>query len=269
MGKIHPFYLKYNDIPFSADILLVFSNVFIFLQDIVMFSGIENHKLTFTSDFYKSTLPLYQLLIIPQAWTLGVELTFYLIAPFILPRKNLIYILLVLSIILRICLISFGFKNDPWTYRFFPTELSFFLLGAISHQILLPLYKKKFQNNLGMISKATTYFLIIFSLFYFLIPLREIFKTPFLFLFFILFLPMTFIFQNKNAIDKWIGDLSYPIYIGHMLVISICSYLFKIMGLEDLRGKSIVYVILSILFAVLLNRYIGNPFEKIRSKFRT
>jgi hypothetical protein len=30
--------------------------------------------------------------------------------------------------------------KDPWTYRFFPTELALFLIGALAHQVLRPIY---------------------------------------------------------------------------------------------------------------------------------
>ena len=63
----------------------------------------QNGSLYFTTKFSQEPIPLYKLLIIPQAWTLGVELTFYILAPFLVKRKTAtLFIILILSIIIRI-----------------------------------------------------------------------------------------------------------------------------------------------------------------------
>ena len=59
------------------------------------------------------------------------------LTPFILFKRKTIIILLFFSILLRLYLIKIGVGlKDPWTYRFFPTELAFFLTGALSNQII-------------------------------------------------------------------------------------------------------------------------------------
>jgi peptidoglycan/LPS O-acetylase OafA/YrhL len=152
-----------EQVPVSAKILIIFTNIFLIGQDWVMFFGIKNDTLIFATDFYKSEILLFEGLFIQQAWTLGLEIIFYLIAPFILFNRKIILTLLIFSILLRIYLIKIGIGlQDPWTYRFFPTELSFFLIGALSHQILFPFYKKIFQNKISLASKLSTFFLIIF-----------------------------------------------------------------------------------------------------------
>ena len=127
------FFSVYREAPWSAVILLVFSNTFLFLQDWVMFAAVVDGRLVPTGNFMESSPLLYQGLLVPQAWTLGVELTFYLIAPFVLPRRRLVYVLFAASLALRVAFILRGFgRFDPWSYRFFPTELALFLAGALS-----------------------------------------------------------------------------------------------------------------------------------------
>ena len=129
----------YDDLPLSARLFLILSNLFIVGQDWLMFFGIEHSSLLFTGSFAHSDVPLYQGLLVPQAWTLGVEITFYLVAPFVLRSPRRLLALLAASLALRAVLIATGIGlNDPWTYRFFPAELALFLAGALSHQILLP-----------------------------------------------------------------------------------------------------------------------------------
>jgi peptidoglycan/LPS O-acetylase OafA/YrhL len=129
LKEIHP----------STVCFLLFSNIFIFFYVFVMFLRVNwsTGLLEFTKNFYGAEQPLYQFLLVPQAWTLGVELLFYMIAPFIVRRnKKIVFPLILFSIGLRLVLMyKFDLRNDPWNYRFFPTELVFFLLGNISYRI--------------------------------------------------------------------------------------------------------------------------------------
>ncbi len=270
LGKKVEFFNVYWNAPLVANALLGFSNIFIFLQDWVMFSGVEHNQLVFLKDFFKSDIVLYKGLLVPQAWTLGVELSFYLIAPFILPKKRIVLNLLALSIVLRIYLIYIGLgRQDPWTYRFFPTELSLFLLGAISHQVILPFYIKIFsKERVEKYSTFSTYLLILITLVFWLIPVNELIKTVALFTIFLFQMPLAFLFQSKRDWDKWVGDLSYPIYICHMLVIYVTGFFMGKLGIENNIVISLTVVALSICFSIALNAYIGKPVEALRSRFR-
>ena len=133
----------YQHAPLGAVCVLVLTNVLLLGQDWIMFLGVHDHALVFTPNFRDSDVYLFEGQLIHPSWTLGVELTFYLIAPFVLARRRLIYGLLAASLALRFVFIMHGFgTRDPWSYRFFPTELALFLLGALAHQILLPMYRR-------------------------------------------------------------------------------------------------------------------------------
>lgn len=261
----------YRAAPAAADALLVFSNLLLFGQDWVMFAGVKDHSLVFAANFNVSDVVLFNGLLVPQAWTLGVELSFYLIAPLVLGRRRLLYLILALSICLRGCLFAIGLgAKDPWTYRFFPAELAFFTLGALAHQILLPVYRKHLGGRLPKLSTLATSLMIMVSLLYWLIPLNEILKSAILFTSFLGLIPFTFLFQERHRLDNWIGNLSYPIYIGHMLVIR--AVLYGSSGLGFLRNSYVyafVSVVGSIILAIALNAWIGEPFEKIRRRFKS
>ncbi|MDD5332951.1 MAG: acyltransferase [Rhodoferax sp.] len=263
------FFELYRDMPLSADISLALTNALLFGQDWIMFSAVRSDNLVFATNFNNSDFALWKGLLIPQAWSLGVELSFYLIAPFVLPRRKLLLTLLVCSLLLRVVLIVNGIgKNDPWTYRFFPTELAFFLVGSLSHQILLPLYRKFFGAALKKSSLIVTIVLAAFSVLYFVVPVSGLYKAPILFSCFILFLPLTFAFQNQYKFDGKIGDLSYPIYIGHFLVIFVLGLFFKQLDITNELFISISNAIFSIVFAVALNWTIGDRIESIRAKVK-
>ena len=259
-----------RQLPWSANLLLAFSNLFIIGQDWVMFTAVHDGHLHFSTNFYNSEFQLQEGLLVPQAWTLGVELTFYLVAPFILFRRAVIYVLLALSIALRIYLFKIGLGDqDPWTYRFFPTELALFLLGALSHQTLAPLYSKLLKNRLPFYSKISTLFLIVFSLSYALIPLGDELKKLVSITILVILLPFCFVFQDSNRFDQWIGELSYPIYVNHMLAMFWVAYAAENLDLPVTNIYfGLIVVAVSVVFAILLNMSIGAYFESIRGRFR-
>jgi peptidoglycan/LPS O-acetylase OafA/YrhL len=264
------FFATYQKAPFAANALLATSNISLFFQDWVMFAAVENNQLKFATNFYKSEVVLYKGLIVPQAWTLGIELCFYAIAPFVLAKRKILLTLLTLSLALRIYLVYIGLgMQDPWTYRFFPTELALFLLGALSHQVVLPLYKKVFASgNIEKYSAFATYSLIFITLVFWLIPVSPLKKSAVLFAIFFVAMPLTFLFQSKRDWDKWVGDLSYPIYICHMLVIYVVSFFMERFGIQDTVALSLTSVVFTICISVALNIYVGKPVEALRNKFR-
>ena len=259
-GYFDNYVLYFEKMDIVSLIFLVFTNLFLFLQDTVMFLGLDTitGDLFFTSDFHNTSPMLYQFLFIPQAWTIGVEITFYLIAPFIVRQKLInIFILILLSISLRVLLSNYGFNADPWSYRFFPTELVFFLLGIIAYHIY-----KKYQfrkvNKIYLISILTliTGITIIYSF----INLEWKYYY-YLFLFFIS-LPFIFILTKKWKRDAYIGELSYPIYISHMFMLTILSAL----KLTKIGNLGLILSFSTILFAIIANQLVTKSIEKIRQK---
>lgn len=257
------FFEIYRNIPFAADALLVISNIFIFGQDWVMFSGVDNGSLVFAANYKQSDFVLYHGLLAPQAWTLGVELCFYALAPFILRDKRIVFLMLFLSLSIRILLFSIGIgNNDPWNYRFFPAELLFFLAGSLSNQYLLPLWRGYISSNqLEQLPTAGTFLITAFIVLFYFIPVSGSYKAPILFILFLVFLPLTFLHQNASKGDKFIGELSYPIYVCHLLVVMTISTL----NLGSDFIISLGNVSISILLAYFLNKYVGRRVEGVRS----
>ncbi len=130
MGGTFSLYKQYNQVlnPITLAYLII-SNIFIVGMDLVMFLGIDiTHKTFYFTSNYLSTNPqLYYFLLIPQAWTLSLELMFYFIAPFFVKRKFwVLFVLIIISLSLRFYIYHIGLHQEPWTNRFFPTELFFF-----------------------------------------------------------------------------------------------------------------------------------------------
>ncbi|MGO4399878.1 acyltransferase family protein [Achromobacter sp. PAB15] len=262
------FFRFYDALPFSADLFLVLSNLFIFGQDWLMFFGIEHSALSFTGSFAHSEVPLYQGLLVPQAWTLGVEMSFYLVAPFVLGSPRRLLALLAASLALRAVLIVTGIGlSDPWTYRFFPTELALFLIGSLSHQVLLPRCKA-WMRRFNRLPEVGTAVLVVYCMVHFSIGLNHTVRDAMAVLLFAALLPLAFLFQSRHRLDKAIGELSYPIYICHSLVIMFFSWLLNDVEMHQPMLFSALVIAGCIGFSALLNGLIADPVERLRSRLR-
>jgi len=256
-GKLQPYYENIQSMNISAIFFLILTNCIVVFQDLVMFLGLDisTGKLFFTSNFQQTNPQLWSFLLVPQAWTIGIEITYYLIAPFIVRRKvKYIFLLIILSLILRIVLYYNGFQNDPWTYRFFPTELLFFLLGTISYHIykkikarkIKKLYHKIIYGLILLITLSYTLFTIPYGIYIYL-------------LLFFLSLPFIFILSKNWKIDRYIGELSYPIYISHMLILTLVKY-----SHIKISELGVTIVLFSIIFSIFLNEFIAKKVEVYR-----
>ena len=194
----------YQASPASAVALLVFSNLFLFGQDWVMFCAIQNHALVLVTNFNHSEVLLYQGQIIHPSWTLGIELSFYAIAPFVLPRRWLVFSLLAASLLLRLVFIHLGFgTRDPWSYRFFSDgarAVSRRCTGATDSSC-----RSAGDFELRCRARYATrrlIFLLAFSAAYFLIPLDEIYKRIVLLGVFAVLVPFHFSISAEASIRR-------------------------------------------------------------------
>ncbi|MCH7535405.1 MAG: hypothetical protein IH948_06610, partial [Bacteroidetes bacterium] len=75
-GRANEFVENNGNLNVGSLAYLVFTNVALFFQDVVMFLGIDPNSgaLIFTSDFSTSQPAVHRFLMVPQSWTLGIEL---------------------------------------------------------------------------------------------------------------------------------------------------------------------------------------------------
>jgi len=256
-GKIQVYFEFFDSMSVGTLLFLVFSNITLLFQDVVMFLGLDtiSGNLFFTSNFKDTSPELHQFILIPQAWTISVEIIFYLIAPFLVRKKlRLILILILISILLRYLLTINGFSHDPWSYRFFPTELVFFLLGIVAYHIYIKIKPLKIKNYYLYMIYA---FVLLFTFSYSFIQTNLI--IPYLITIF-LSIPFIFILSKKWKKDRYIGDLSYPIYISHMFIIYAVMYL----KIPLVGGQGLVVTFITIIFSIFLNEFVAKKIEKIR-----
>ncbi|HHO9815263.1 TPA: acyltransferase family protein [Escherichia coli] len=261
--KLDPFIHYFNRINSSAQGFMLAVNAIIFGQDVVMFTGVNMKDGAFfvTSNFRESDPPLYNFLLLPQAWSISVELMFYLIAPFI-ARKNIFFIFPFIAA-------SFGLKYytthviglnfDPWTYRFFPSEVGYFLLGVSAYK-LLPYARR--VNSIKAIPVLVTISTAYIVIFYHEIDYQ--YKYIALCGIFLIAIPIAFDFFKRSKVDRYIGELSYPVYLIHY-IIGMAIGCFSSNSIL-LSYKTEIVLLLSIITSVAMMKFIINPIDVIRQK---
>jgi len=206
----------------STWITLIFTNLFILGKQFNLFQAVDptTGSLFFTGHFYEDPLPASTFAFINQAWTLDLEMTFYLIAPLLVRRSAWVQVLVVLvSISLRVGTSwLLNPKEDPWhNDHFFPYELAFFTLGSVAYQVYR--HQKPLLTRLSGFFSWFQWLFLAIVLFYSRLPgssyTRYFIFIPLLFL----MIPWLFFHTRNNSMDRLMGELSYPIYLVHILVI--------------------------------------------------
>ncbi|MFM2290835.1 MAG: hypothetical protein RIS29_648 [Bacteroidota bacterium] len=257
-GDLQTFILHFKDMsPFTV-LFVVFSNIFLVFQDLAVFLGLDLHSghLYFVENFSQANPAVFKFMVIGQAWTVGLEIMFYLVAPYIVRRKlSLIALVILISLTLRFFLYHIGLNYSPWTYRLFANEIVFFMLGNLSYKLYLYFKSRTLPKYILQLNFCS---MLAFILIYDFIEFR--YKYVIFIIAFFLSLPFIFIMFKHNSLDMKIGDLSYPIYISHIFVFTILSGL----KITDHFGKAVPVIIGSILFSLLLNRFVADKVERIR-----
>jgi peptidoglycan/LPS O-acetylase OafA/YrhL len=185
------------------------------------------------------------------------------VAPFIVRRSvaTMAFVLLA-SLILRLTLqFAFGLSGDPWSYRFFPSELAVFLLGAVGYRV-----HKSFDSGFDRAAFGLLALLAVCVAAALLINrwhgLARVASVGALLIVF-LAIPVLFRTTRDSKLDRYLGELSYPIYIGHLWVIWLIG-----MGLTFDSGflHLAVVTVLTVLFAVALYAFVDRPVDSRRQR---
>lgn len=282
-GELQP-YIEYSQSKngFTGVFFVTLSNLIVAFQDMVLFLTHDSgQSLQFTANFSDSQQPLYKYLIIPQGWSISLELIFYLLAPFLVNISTYrLALITCISTAMRIVTYEvFRLENDPWTYRFFPFELSLFILGILSYR-LYSKYKKIIDQYLSgfFIDSIKKYFIFIpLSMSFFFIAnaieslLSKSIGTNYSVLVtycgWIVAIPILFSICKENKIDRLIGDLSYPVYLIHVFIIFLVTEWIQFSRIISVSLRGEVSAITSILLAIVLIKFLIAPLEKKRYQY--
>lgn len=254
------------DVP--ALLFVVASNATLLFQDIFMFLAVDHGALYPTADVYNAPGPqLNRLLLVPQAWSLGVELTFYAIAPLICRSPRRLAMLLAAGVLVRIGLGLWSPPRDPWTYRFSPAEMAFFACGGLGYFATTRLnafVSTSVQRVAGAICLIGLTIVIVVAPPQVMTFSQRLFTMNWPILLLIAAsCPLLFALSRGSRFDSLIGELSYPMYLSHLLVyLAMEAY-----APNSLTEGGSSYIAMTIAFSVLLLWLVVMPVDRYRRRF--
>jgi peptidoglycan/LPS O-acetylase OafA/YrhL len=152
---------------------------------------------------------------LPQSWSISVELIFYCFAPFLCTAS--------LPILFGVVVADFGANlaahyllpqalAEAATYHFFPFQFGYLVLGILAFRLLHPLFEKghiRTALSWGILAPFTAIVLGFGWL-----PHDLAYVTCIVLAFFAV--PLLFNLSRRAKLDRFIGDLSYPMYLVHI-----------------------------------------------------
>ena len=199
--------------------------------------------------------------IIGPVWSLSLEAYFYLLAPLLVIRSLKFLILLTGGLLLiRLGMYWLDVPLLPWRYFFFPSVLVFFLIGTLSYRFYALIKHKRLSPWLGVIAGTVLFMFTISESFWLKAGAGlDVWQSWGFYAAVAVCTPFLFHLTKHHRLDNVIGQLTYPLYIGHMLVIMVLHHIDT--GPVD---KGLLALIGSILLSVALYYWVDKPVDRLR-----
>lgn len=216
LARILPQYLLFFVLTAAAYFLFDISSPYL---STVSWAGMAANLLVIPLNFFMYSQTIAGCAFIPQAWSLGLELTFYLLFPVILisGRRN---VWLVLSLLMWF-FAAFGVvDSDVWGYRLLPGTLFIFLIGSC----IFDNQKPSFRHPAVIMSvlMVCCTLPLLYGLDKMALPYNFEVITGLLLGAAVLFFLSG---CERNKWDDWLGNLSYGVFLCHFLVIWVIDLL--------------------------------------------
>lgn len=229
--------------------------------------AIEDVTLLVRFDYFSPAMLYNNLPFVSPAWTLILELLFYIIAPFlILFKKRYIFLLTLVFLCIHFLTSHFYTINGKYVSDyFFLSNLFFFLFGIISYYFYMLIKEKSIHIKYSFLLSCA--FLVIILLWNYFpeskfhwIIIKEwsmYFLTP-------IVIPLLFDSFKNVPLNNFFADLSYPVYITHFSVIDFLHF-----ELDYASGEkyfTLWTLCITLVFSILLVYLIEKPIDRYRQR---
>lgn len=252
-----------------ADIYFKFVSASLFLHDTLQWIGYQasTRSIIFLGDVGGSggASPLVRLTTFRHMWSIGIELSFYLLAPLLARWPRRLLAAFVLSYLLHLVIVLNLPFHHPLRYRSPFSFLWLFLLGMLCYWAW-----KAWRPRLDAIRVApavaillpvvATYALMLAATKFFRMHPSGIAAEP-MFLLFGLLMILAFHWNGRNRTDRMIGEFSYPIYVIH--------YPIAVLLITEHRGDwrwTGILLAISVVGAAAALLLVDAPVERLRRR---
>lgn len=256
LGVIIAFNWYINSIRINTTLTSLFTNIFILGSDVQKLLRLSGDDLVWAN------------MVIPQVWSVAIELTMYLLAPFILTNLRVTFLITALSLTAKFWFVA---ANTPKMFVFpcwdgllnsvLPFELGIFTTGALMYRLYVRFLKNTSLDQryywlmLGGGGVGTLIFcrfsldnaiVMIVSYYLFLAVI-------------VLMLPWLFVASKNMRLDRIVGGLSYSIYLMHHFIIANFPTM-------NIYLKTTSVMVITIFCALPIYFYIERPLDKFRHR---
>ncbi len=200
-------------------VVMVWTSVCLFGQELLFCLGpAVDGGLQFVAEPHDG---LWALALLPQAWSLSLELLFYVMAPFLVRLRSRTLLCLVLaSMALKIGVKLAGGGDYTFFTRFFPLEFWLFGCGILAYRV-----------HTALSERARVYDLFFFAWLICMVIIAdevpEVMEPYFLPGMALVSMPFVFRWFRRFRWDRLIGKISYPFYLVHLSVIVVFEAVFE------------------------------------------
>lgn len=194
-------------------------------------------------------------LLIPQAWSLGLEVSFYLLIPFILTIGGF-RIAFVSSLSVFLCAYFGIIHTEFFGFRLLPGTLFIFLCGSMI-----------FENRKHALLIGPIILIWVGAFLLFIFTKNNYMKE--VLLGFVVGLPIVWLLRNQKVpreIDEWMGNMSYGVFLNHFLIIWGMQKLFGWHNFDSI--KLIAMLLASVIFSMVTFMLVEKPILKLRRRLR-
>ncbi|MGC6173821.1 acyltransferase family protein [Lacrimispora sp. 38-1] len=240
-------------------------------------------------NFFANKIPIKTLILtgfpqlVPQAWSLTVEIIFYISAPFLVylykikkVGKLLFFALIPLMLIYPISTLINGLDFPVYRYRSVFSTFVLFLIGSAIYFIKRKIPEIK-KSNIIFFALIGIYLILIIFVNRNKIVESQIYIALTIQILIVVFATQISLKGKLAKYDKILGRLTYGLFIGHsftgFLVLIITEHFYLVKG-KYVFGRPYTLIFglfvagLQIIISIITYHFIEKPIESIRTKVR-